>query len=179
MALRNTIVGYGVVTRGLHWATALAVLGALPLGLWISEMQVSLAALKYFGIHKTIGFVVLCLVVLRIVWHWWSPPPRILEHGGWQDRVARIVHRLFYVCLILMPLSGWIASSATGIDTVVFNTWTFPRISPVSEQVESVGFAVHGLLGLLLVALILVHLTGVLYRTFVVKDRTLARMVRG
>ena len=179
MALRNSQTGFGLVTRVVHWATALAVLSALPLGLWISEMEVSLASLKYFGIHKSIGCVVLCLAVLRIVWHRFSPTPPILEHGGWQDRLARSVHRLFYVCLILMPLSGWVASSATGIDTVIFNAWTLPRIAPVSERVETVGFAVHAWLGLIFAILIAGHVLGVVYRTVVVRDRTFARMVRG
>ena len=179
MALGNSQEGYGLVTRALHWATALAVLSALPLGIWISEMQVSLASLKYFGIHKSIGFVVLCLTVLRILWHWLSPKPPLLEHGGWQDRLAQAVHRMFYACLILMPVSGWVASSATGIDTVIFNSVTLPRIAPVSERIESIGFAIHGLLGVVLAALILAHVGGALYRTLVLRDRTLARMLRG
>ena len=179
MALMNSDIGYGVITRLLHWTTALAVLSALPLGIWISEMEVSLASLKYFGIHKSIGFVVLVLTAIRIVWHRISPKPPVLEHGVWHDRLAHAVHHLFYACLVLMPLSGWFASSATGIDTVIFNTWTLPRIAPISERIEQIGFAVHGGTGLFLAALIALHVLGAFYRGVILKDRTFARMLRG
>lgn len=177
--LQNSKTSFGSVSRILHWSTALAVLAALPLGIWVAEMEVSLASIKYFGIHKSIGFSVLVLSVLRILWHLASRPPKVLEHGGWQDRVAKGVHRAFYFCLLLMPLSGWIASSATGIDTVIFNLWTLPNIAPVSERIETVGFAIHGILGLLMFVLIGLHVVGALYRSLVMKDRTLARMLRG
>ncbi len=180
MAARNTSESFGWVTRALHWVTAFAVLVALPLGVWISEMEVSLAALKYFGYHKTLGITVLVLIVLRIIWHLTNPPPRPLSHGvGWQDMLAKAVHRAFYVLLLAMPLSGWVASSATGIDTVVFNRWTLPSIAPASEAWENAGFAVHGVVGKLLLACVVLHIGGALYRAWVSRDGTLQRMIRG
>lgn len=180
MAVRNSADTFGVVTRVLHWVTALAVLVALPMGVWISEMEVSLSALKYFGYHKSLGTVVLLLILLRVIWHRISPPPAPLKHGiAWQDRLAEGVHKAFYVLLFAMPLSGWIASSATGIDTVVFQRFTLPRIAPVSEVWETVGFAVHGIAGKALMACVVLHIGGALYRSVVVKDATLARMLKG
>ena len=180
MAARNNPGSFGWVTRLLHWITAVLVLTALPLGLWIAEMEPSLSAIKYFGYHKTIGITILALCVLRILWHRVSPPPEPLPgKSPWQDRAARAVHRAFYVLLLAMPLSGWAASSATGIDTVVFNRWTLPRIAPVSETWEAAGFALHGLLGSLLAAAVALHLAGALHRAFVSRDGTVARMIRG
>ena len=179
MALRNTPGSYGLLTRAMHWLTALLVLTALPFGAYIARMEVTLDSLKYFGWHKSAGLVVLALVALRIVWHRISPPPEVLGEGGWKDRLARRVHRGFYVLLVLMPLSGWFASSATGIDTVVFGTWTLPRIAPVSEAVADAGFRVHGVLGLLLALTVALHIAGAVYRGVVVGDRTIARMLRG
>ena len=74
-----------------------------------------------------------------------------------------------------MPLSGWIASSATGIDTVIFNTFTLPRIAPVSERWAEVGFQVHGAIGFILAVLVFLHVAGAVVR----RDGTLSRMVRG
>ena len=180
MGARNSEHSFGWVTRALHWVTAVLVLAALPLGVWISEMEISLTAIKYFGIHKTLGISVLCLIVLRAIWHRMNPPPAPLSHGVvWQDRLAVAVHRAFYVLLFAMPLSGWIASSATGIDTVIFNRWTLPRIAPVSEVWEAVGFAAHGLIGKVLILVVALHMGGALYRAFVKRDGTLRRMVSG
>ena len=180
MAARNGADRFGWVTRALHWGTALAVLAALPLGLWISDMEPSLAALRYFGWHKTLGITVLALILLRIVWHRVSPPPPPIPSGTvWQDRAATFVHRAFYLLLLAMPLSGWIASSATGIDTVVFGRWTLPRIAPVSEAWEEAGFEIHETIASLLVVLIVLHVAGAAHRALIHRDGTLRRMVTG
>jgi cytochrome b561 len=179
MALRNTPGSYGLLTRSLHWLTALLVLTARPFGAYVARMEVTLDSLKYFGWHKSAGLVILVLIALRIGWHRISPPPELLGEGGWKDRLARRVHRTFYVLLVLMPLSGWFASSATGIDTVAFGTWTLPRIAPVSEALADAGFRVHGVLGLLLALTVALHVAGAVYRGVVVGDRTIARMLRG
>jgi cytochrome b561 len=45
---------------------------------------------------------------------------------------SRVVHPALYALVVAIPLSGWIASSATGIDTLLFDRWTLPAIAPVS-----------------------------------------------
>lgn len=179
MALKNSNRTFGAVTKTLHWVTAALVLTAIPMGLWIANADFSLAILPFFARHKTLGIAVLVLIVIRILWHRLSPPPASLPHGiAWQDALARWVHRAFYVVLVAMPVSGWIASSATGIDTVVFGIWTLPAIAPASETWETVGFAVHGILGKALIAIVLLHIAGALFRAFIKRDGTLARMLR-
>ena len=180
MGLCNSATEFGTVTRVLHWVTAVLVLLALALGYWIASMDVTLSVLKYFGYHKTLGAVVLALVVFRIIWHRISAPPDPVSHGiGWQDTLARAVHRAFYVLLLAMPVSGWVASSATGIDTVIFSRWTLPAIAPVSETWEEAGFLIHRTIAKGLVAVIGLHVGGALFHALVWRDGTLRRMVRG
>ncbi len=180
MALRNSADRFGLVTKSLHWVTALLVLSAIPMGLWIASAEVSLAILPYFARHKTLGIMVLGLIIVRIIWHRFNPPPKPLSHGSiWQDALALWVHRAFYVLLVAMPLSGWIASSATGIDTVIFGRWTLPAIAPAAEAWEDAGFWIHGVIGKLLITIIILHTGGALFRSFVKKDGTLARITRG
>lgn len=174
MALGNSESRYGLVTRVLHWGIAFAVIGALVAGTWLAKSEPSLAKVPYYATHKSVGITILALIVLRILWHRVSPTPNVADHG-WQTTLARSVHRVFYLLLLAMPLSGWIASSATGIDTVFFNTFTLPRIAPVSERWADVGFQVHGLIGWILAVLIVLHVAGALVR----RDGTLSRMVRG
>ncbi|WP_095589705.1 cytochrome b [Actibacterium ureilyticum] len=180
MRLGNTPDRFGPVTRALHWATALIVLAAIGVGYWLAYSEFSLALLKYYGLHKTLGITVLALTGLRLVWHRITAPPRPLPTGtAWKDRLAALVHKGFYVLLIAMPLSGWVAGSATGIDTVIFNRWTLPAIAPVDEGWEKAGFIIHGLTAKLLVAAIALHLGGVLVRALLQRDGTLKRMWAG
>lgn len=180
MPALNDVNRFGWITRTLHWGTVVAVFAAVPLGLYIADMELSLEAIRYFGWHKSVGITVLGLAVLRILWHRISPPPRPVAHAApWQDSLAKGVHRSLYVLIVAMPLSGWVASSATGIPSVVFGTVTLPAIAPVSETWQEAGFAIHRLLGWLFMTLILVHAFGAIYRSLVLKDGTIARMLRG
>lgn len=179
MRLRNGPDRFGMITRLLHWVVAALVLTALPLGAYIARAEISLANLGLFAVHKSIGITILSLMLLRVLWHRVSPPPAPLPaERPWQGSVARWVHRAFYILLVAVPLSGWMASSATGIDTVIWGRWTMPRIAPVSEAWEDAGFAVHGVLTKLLAGAVLLHLAGVVHRTRN-GDGTLGRMLLG
>lgn len=174
MAFGNTAKSYGIATRALHWVMALMVIGALGFGTWLARSEPSLAKIPYYAMHKSVGITILALIVVRLVWHRFSPTPTLVDHG-WQTAAARWVHRLFYILLAAMPLSGWVASSATGIDTVYFNVVTLPAIAPESERLAEIGFAIHGALGLILAVLVALHVAGAVSR----RDGTLSRMVRG
>lgn len=177
--IANSAEGFGWVTRVIHWLMALALLGMLALGTVLENMQPGLANLWLYGLPKTIGISLLALVVLRGLWHRLSPPPEPL--GGvprWQLQAATWVHRGLYALMIAIPLSGWIASSATGIDVMFADRWVMPVLAPVSEGWEKTGFAVHGALTKLLMALVALHVAGALKRAWA-GDGTLRRMVAG
>jgi cytochrome b561 len=177
--VRNDAARFGLVTRLLHWTTAVGVIATIPIGLRIANAEPSLALIPWFGVHKTIGASLLALVLLRLAWHRITPPPGPLPGGAsWTDGLARWTHRAFYVLLLLVPLSGWTASSATGIDTMIFGRWTLPAIAPASPALEGAAFLVHRLLAYALAALVLLHVAGALRRA-AKGDGTLRRMVTG
>ncbi len=179
MALRNTPRSFGLVTRAVHWIMAIAIIGMLALGLRIEGMEPGLANLWLYGLHKSIGLILLGLVVFRMVWHRFSPPPPPLGPAdGWPQRLARLGHGAFYLLLVVIPVSGWAASSASGIDVLLFDRWVIPPIAPVSETWEDAGWAVHGIATKLLIGLILLHVAGALKREMD-GDGTLTRMLRG
>ena len=177
--IANSAEGFGWVTRVIHWLMALALLGMLALGTVLENMQPGLANLWLYGLHKTTGISLLALVALRGLWHRWSPPPEPLDGvPRWQMQAALWVHRSLYGLMIAIPLSGWIASSATGIDVMFADRWVMPVLAPVSEAWENAGFAVHGALTKLLMALVALHVAGALKRAWA-GDGTLRRMVAG
>ena len=179
MVLRNTADSFGLISRLLHWIMAFGVIFMLALGNRITDLKPDLSTLYLYGAHKTLGMVILTLAVLRLIWHRFSPPPQpIGAPSSWGILAARASHALFYALLIIIPLSGWFASSATGIDVVIFDRWTLPPIAPVSELWETRGFALHDILTKALFGLILVHMLGALTRE-IGGDGTLTRMISG
>lgn len=175
--LANTPETFGLISRLLHWGIALLVIVMLSLGLRLSDMEPGLPNLWLYGLHKSLGLLTLALMIARLIWHRFSPPPKAIG-GGWQATAARITHAAIYALLIAIPLSGWAASSATGIDTLFFDRWVVPAIAPVSTLWEERGFALHDLLTKALLALLALHMGAALKREMD-GDGTLRRMVTG
>lgn len=178
MALRNGPAEFGLVTRVIHWAMMLLVIGQLALGNRIEEMQPGLANLWLYGLHKTVGFAILALILARIGWHIASPPPKPLGPRDAAFWAARAAHWGFYVLLIAIPLTGWAGSSATGIDTMIADRWVVPPLVSASVEGEAFWFRLHDILTKVLFGLIILHMLGALKRE-IEGDGTLTRMIRG
>jgi len=183
VAAANSADGFGWVSQGLHWLMAAAILAMLALGTVLVRMQPSLSTLWLFALHKSVGLTLLALVVIRLAWHRISPPPAPLPGRPLrgltpraQLRLARGVHATLYALMLAVPLTGWIASAATGIDVVAWGV-TLPAIAPVSAGWEAAFFAAHGVLTKLLAALVLLHLAAALWHAAVWRDGTLRRML--
>lgn len=177
MAARD---GFGRVTRALHWIMAAGILCTFALGAYIARMQVGLGNLWLFGLHKTLGISLLCLALLRLAWHRRHPPPGPLPGPPrWQMALARGTHRGLYLLMLAVPLSGWAYASATGLDVLVFDRVTLPRIAPVSEEWEDGLHLLHRTLTWTLIALVALHVAGALKRGLLARDGTLRRMIAG
>jgi cytochrome b561 len=178
MALRNSAAEFGVVTRVLHWTTMLLVIAMLALGNRIADMAPALDTLWLYGLHKSLGILVLGLTLARLAWHVASPPPPPIGPRGAAFWAARGAHWGFYLLLIAIPLSGWAGSSATGIDTVIADRWTLPPLVAASAEGEAFWFRLHDILTKVLIGLITLHMLGALKREMD-GDGTLTRMLKG
>ncbi|UWU26190.1 cytochrome b/b6 domain-containing protein (plasmid) [Rhizobium sp. CB3060] len=184
---------YDVVAIGLHWATAVLVTSMIPMGWWmvraIENPDTRQLAYQLFQIHKSIGFVILALTLVRIFWRLTHPVPA-LPSGmkGWERFLARATHVAFYALLLAIPLTGWVYVSvgwAVSIDrpllvaTSWFGLFPIPHL-PAIEGARSVAFGAmgtHAYLaygGTLLIAL---HVAAALKHQFMDKDGVLAQMV--
>lgn len=172
--------GFGRTTRALHWLMAAGILGTFALGAYIARMEVGLANLWLFGLHKTIGISLLALALLRLLWHRIAPPPGPLPGPPeWQMALARRTHRVLYMLMLAVPLSGYAYASATGLDVLIFNRVVLPPIAPVSEAWENALLVLHRTLTWTFLAVIGLHVAGALKRTIGARDGTLRRMLRG
>ncbi len=101
---------YGAASVTLHWIIALLIILQLCLGWYMNEIvpDHSHAQDRIQDIHVTVGLSILILVLVRIgvrLTHPAPPLPRTLHR--WERVLARITHWLFYVLLLVMPLTGW------------------------------------------------------------------------
>jgi cytochrome b561 len=188
MRLRDGPEGWGLVTRLLHWTMAGLILFQLVFGLYMSEAVPDL--LRRFMLtqtHKSWGFVVFVLAVVRVAWRLASPGrPALPPMPGWQRRAAAASHLMLYVLMFVLPVSGWVMVSAAPtqdllqMQNFVFGSFALPDPwVPGVERIEDAARVVHVAAALGLAALLVVHAGAAIKHQFVDRDGVLARMVRG
>ena len=169
---------YSVVSLVLHWVIAVAVLAQVLL-VTAHEATEGPISREFINLHKSVGLTILVLTLARIGWRLANPAIALPgEMPRWQKLLARATHVLFYVALIAMPLTGWLASSAGGRDIVWFGLFDWPLL-PVSGGREAArGFMeIHGLVVKGLYVLIALHVLGALKHQFINRDNVLHRMI--
>lgn len=176
MGLANTEDNYGLVARGFHWSIAVLILGLLPVGLFMGGMDNSPFKFEVYAMHKSFGILVFFLGLGLIVWRFISPPPDHLEtHAHWEVTLAGAAHFWLYVCIIGMPLSGWLMSSA-GEFPVPFFGIQMPYLIGKDQELLGLFGQVHEILGYTLLFVLGLHMAGALKHHVIDRDDTLIRM---
>lgn len=176
-ALRSTSVRWGAVARFFHWSVALLIVAQATIGLYMIGLPLSLAKLKIFLLHKSLGLAVFALVLLRLAWRLYdarpSPPAGM---AAWQRRLARLTHLALYLLLVVMPLSGWVFNSASGFPLPWFGLVQLPAIAPTSKPLAAAALLVHKTAFWSLMALLALHVGAALDHHWRVGDDVLRRM---
>lgn len=168
---------YTHVAIGLHWTIALLVFGGWGLGLYMHELPLSPAKLRYYSWHKWIGVTVFLLAVLRVAWLATHPaPPLPAAMSRFQALLARLTHTALYILLFALPVSGWLMSSAKGVPTVYFGVLPLPDLVAKDKALGERLAEVHELLAFTLAALVLLHLAAALKHQWIDRDGLIDRM---
>ena len=169
---------YSVVSLVLHWVIAVAVLTQVLL-VTAHEATEGPISREFINLHKSVGLTILVLTLARIGWRLANPAIALpTEMPRWQKLLARATHVLFYVALIAMPLTGWLASSAGGRDIVWFGLFDWPLLPVSGGRDAARGFMeIHGLVVKGLYVLIALHVLGALKHQFINRDNVLHRMI--
>ncbi|VVN35422.1 Cytochrome b561 [Pseudomonas fluorescens] len=179
MQLRNSSSRYGWVSIFIHWTVALAVFGLFASGLWM-------VGLDYYStwrkdapdLHKSIGLVLLAVMVLRVLWRFVSPPPSTLESYSRMTRIgAKFGHSFLYLSLFAVMIAGYLISTADGVGIPVFGLFEVPAlVSGLPDQADTAGL-IHFYLAWVLVIFSGLHALAALKHHFIDRDATLARML--
>jgi cytochrome b561 len=178
VSARSDATRWGSVARFFHWTIALFVIGLLVGGLTMTDMKVSPDKFKLYALHKSFGITVLGLMLLRFAWRGVDPRPQ--DVPGMAPVVAfaaHAVHRLLYVALIAMPISGWVYNSASNFPLQWFGLINLPAIVSADKDLKHLAHEVHEFLAWTIIALLLAHVAGALKHHFIDRDDTLRRML--
>jgi len=169
--------GYGAVAIALHWLVALCIFGSLWLGFYMQALPFSPRKLELYSWHKWLGVSIFLLVLLRLSWRLLRGAPAMVEGLSAQvRRWAAWGHRALYLLMVVMPLTGWLMSSALGVQTVWFGVLPLPNLLPKDKAVGEMLRTLHGLLAYGLIALIAGHVLAALKHQFLDRVPVLQRM---
>lgn len=167
---------YATVSIWLHWIIAILVLGNIA-GAMIADNVDRATAGQIMGVHKSIGLTVLILSILRLGWRLGHGTPPLSDTlAPWEKTLARIVHTLFYVLMIGVPLAGWTMTSAGDRPLAWFGI-PFPKLPVAKGPLADFAHEAHVILGLSFLLLAVLHIGGALKHQFVNRDNELARML--
>jgi cytochrome b561 len=162
----------------LHWIIALLIFTTFPLGVYMHDLPLSPDKLRLYSWHKWIGVTIFLLAILRVSWRSTHlPPPLPAVMQSWEKFAAQTVHYLLYVLILAIPLSGWLMSSAKGVQTVWFGVLPLPDLVSRDKELGDSLRAVHESLNFLLLGLVIAHVGGALKHQFIEHDNILARML--
>ena len=163
------------LSRVLHWLTAVLVFAALFVGFVMVNSVGGYAGL--LALHKTLGALILLVMVVRVVNRLTHHPPAWPSTiGAREGKLVGLSEKLLYALLLVQPLVGWAMISAAGEPVVVFGWLWLPRIAPFDGQLYWVLRQAHSVVAYTLMAAIAAHVSAVLLHTLTLRDRLIERM---
>jgi cytochrome b561 len=168
---------YTTTAIALHWSIAALIVCGFALGLSMVPLPLSRQKLQWYAWHKWLGITVFLLSCARLAWRWRHAPPPPPPMPEWQRRAAAISHLLLYALLLVIPITGWLYSSATGVQVVYLGLLPLPDLVPKDKALAALFQACHVTLNFTLLALVCVHAAAALRHHYVDRDTVLWRML--
>jgi len=174
---------YTLTAIWLHWVTAILMLIMLFQQMvgdnWIRvPIGGSMAGWKPSA-HASVGLLILLLGLARLFWRLANPPPRLpAAMRKWQVWASHIVHWMFYLLMIGLPVTGMLALVPYGAGRLDVEQVMFFSLIPVAfmPNLGNWTAAAHELLTNIAKFLVIVHVLAALKHQFWDRDRLLGRM---
>ena len=172
---------YSAAAKMMHWAVAGAVLFLLPEGPTMKRLiPEGPTRDRLYDLHEAIGALVLIVMAVRLARRlaFGAPAPEAAMTQA--DRRASLAAQYaLYALLFIVPVLGWAGTNAYGDPVSVFGLFDFPAILAKDPPLSDRIFVWHLAGGLLIAAILLLHIAGALYHGLVKRDGVLARMLPG
>jgi cytochrome b561 len=171
---------YTTTAITLHWLMALGLISTFALGLYMTELPLSPDKLKLYSWHKWRGVSLFLIVLIRLGWRLTHPAPPLPDSVPPLQRLASAAtHWVLYGLMVVIPVSGWLMSSAKGFQTVWFGVLPLPDLLAKDKALGDTLLSVHEILNFTLLAMVLLHVAAALKHHFFDRDVVLVRMLPG
>jgi cytochrome b561 len=168
---------YTTPARVLHWAIALAVAAQFALGWWMQSIPKAPpgARADAFNLHKSLGLLVLALMVARVLWRARAGTPPWPAMPAWQEHLAKANHALLYLALLVLPITGYLGSAFSGYPVMFFGA-TLPAWGGAYPAGKAAMGVLHLATTWVLAGALVLHVAGALHHAVVERGGLFGRM---
>jgi cytochrome b561 len=155
---------YNTTAIVIHWVMALLILAMIGLGFYMVGLEKGSDERSYFfALHKSIGLTLALLAIIRLIWKLCTSSPALPDYvAPIQRKMATATHHLLYLVLFLQPVSGYISSSFSGYKTKFWGV-PLPHWGWKNPELNKLFTEIHEISAFCLIALLLLHIAGVIY----------------
>jgi len=171
MAIKSDAKAYGLIARALHWSIAILILGMIATGYLADDVK------AVIPLHKATGILVLTLSGLRLLWWLLDSTRPGDDELHWEKWPARLAKWSLATLGLVMPLSGWLMSSAADKPISFFGVFTVPSLLAADKELAGLFKEAHETLALALCLVLAAHVLGALRHQFWIRDGVLGRML--
>uniref|UniRef100_UPI0003C7E923 cytochrome b n=1 Tax=Pelagibacter ubique TaxID=198252 RepID=UPI0003C7E923 len=175
MHVKNTLTEYGLISKLLHWISAILLFIQIPLGFYLVDLDFGPERLTVEDIHVTVGLSIFYLVILRLLYKIFNPTPK-LEPSVFKGQkfLAKLNHIMLYVTILSITISGIFKKLLNGETLIII----FKKIK-IQDNFElgELFYDIHVYSNYLLIALIVIHLMAVVVHKLFFNDNLLKKIL--
>ena len=175
MHVKNTLTEYGIISKFFHWLSAALLLVQIPLGFYLVDLDFGQERITIESIHIYLGLTIFYLIIFRLINNLLNSTPKLnppLFKG--QKLIAKLNHRLLYLTILAITVSGIFKKLFNGESLVIF----FKEIKvndnySLAEQF----YDVHIIANYILIILIVLHISAVIVHKLFFNENLLKKIL--
>lgn len=164
----------------LHWLMAVMIIGNLAGG-FLHDFVPKEGGQRalVMGMHKGFGLIIIALTLIRIGWRVANPPPAFPHYFTSGERLlAKAAHGAFYLLMLAIPFTGWAMADRNDRPLTVFGSVEVPKFG-FDKGLADAAHELHETLGWVMLALLALHIIGLVKHLVLDRDNLLVRMGLG
>ena len=175
MHVKNTLTEYGIISKLLHWLSAILLIIQIPLGFYLVDLDFGELRLNIENIHILIGLSIFYIVIIRLLNNIFNPTPK-LEPSIFKGQkfIAKLNHIFLYVAILSITVSGILKKLFNGETLVIF----FKEIK-IQDNFELADqfYNIHVYANYTIIALMIFHITAVIIHKLFFNENLLKKIL--
>jgi cytochrome b561 len=175
MHVKNTLTEYGIISKLLHWLSAILLLIQIPLGFYLVDLDFGEERITIENIHVLVGLGIFYVVIFRLINNLINPVPKLGPATFLGQRlIAKLNHLLLYITILSITISGILKKLFNGESLIIF----FKKIK-IEDNFELADqfYNIHILSNYALIGLVVLHISAVIIHKLFFKENLLKKIL--